>query len=300
MFRTVILGSGASLPTLQRQSAAVAVQYDGDLFLFDCGEGTQLQWRRAALRFGRLRAICISHLHGDHINGLVGLLQTLSLADRSDPLTLYGPPGIADYWGALRRYQRVGLGYPLDIVESSGGTLADGPQYSIDAAALDHGVATLGFRLRERDRPGRFDVAAAAELGVAEGPDFGRLQRGECVTTAAGETVSPDQVLGPVRPGRSLVYCADTRPCEAVVELAEGASLLIADATFATELEQEAHKRGHSTAAQAAAMAAAAGVDRLLLSHISARYHDPTPLLSEARAVFAETEVARDLMEITL
>lgn len=171
MFRALILGSGASLPTLQRQTAAVVVQYGGDVYLLDCGEGTQLQWRRAGLRFGRLRAVCISHLHGDHVNGLVGLLQTLSLADRKEPLVLCGPPGIKDYWKAICRYQGVGLGYRLDIRESEGGEILRGKSHQVSCALLDHGVRTLGFSVRESERPGRFDTAAAAQLGVAAGPD---------------------------------------------------------------------------------------------------------------------------------
>ena len=300
MFRAVILGSGASLPTLQRQPAAVAVQYEGDLYLLDCGEGTQLQWRRAGLRFGRLRAVCISHLHGDHINGLVGLLQTLSLADRSAPLLLCGPPGIRDYWQAICRYQGVGLGYPLDIRESEGGELIRGVVHRMTCALLDHGTRTLGFSLREDERPGRFDMDAAERLGVMAGPDYGRLQRGETVTTEVGDSVMPQQVLGPPRPGRSVTYTADTRPCMAAVELARDSSLFICDATFGTELEREARARGHCTAAQAAQMAVDAGVERLLLTHISARYHDARPMLAEAVDVFPDTEVASDLMEITL
>ena len=300
MFRAVILGSGASLPTLQRQTAAVVVQYEGDVYLLDCGEGTQLQWRRAGLRFGRLRAVCISHLHGDHLNGLVGLLQTLSLADRKEPLVLCGPPGIKDYWNAICRYQGVGLGYQLDIRESTGGEILAGKSHRVTCAQLDHGVRTLGFSIREDQRPGRFDTAAAERLGVAAGPDYGRLQRGETVTTADGATVGPEQVLGSPRPGRSIVYTADTRPCVAAVELARDSSLFICDATFATELEKEARARGHCTSAQAARMAAEAGAERLLLTHISARYHDARPLLAEAVDVFPHTEVAHDLMEVTL
>ena len=298
MFRVVILGSGASLPTLARHPAAVAVQFGGDVYLLDCGEGTQLQWRRAGLRFGRLRAVCISHLHGNHLNGLVGLLQTLSLADRSEPLCVYGPPGIDAYWSALRRYQGVRLGYPLEIREAEGGVLLEASGHRVEAAPLDHGIPTLGFAIRESDRPGRFDVEAAASLGLQPGPKFGRLQAGEVVELSDGRLVRPEQVLGPPRAGRCVAYCVDTRPCAAAVELARGAALFLCDSTFATELEREAHARGHSTAAQAARMAREAGVDRLLLTHVSARYHDSRPLVAEARKLFPATDIATDLMEI--
>lgn len=298
MFRVVILGSGASLPTLQRQSAAVAVQYEGDIHLLDCGEGTQLQWRRAGLRFGRLRTICISHLHGDHLNGLVGLLQTLSLADRTEPLAVHGPPGLADYLEALRRYQGVRVGYPLEVLESEGGDLVHGDGYRVHAAPLDHGIFTLGFAVAEEDRPGRFDVENARRLGLEPGPAYGRLQRGESVSGPGGEEILPEQVLGPTRRGRKVAYCVDTRPCAGAVELARGATIFLADSTFASDLAREARARGHSTAAQAAEMAREAEVQRLILTHISARYGDPRPLLEEAREVFPRTEVAADLMEV--
>ncbi|HJO04929.1 MAG TPA: ribonuclease Z [Acidobacteriota bacterium] len=300
MFRVVVLGSGASLPTLHRQTSAVAVQFEGDVYLFDCGEGTQLQWRRAGLRFGRLRGIFISHLHGDHLNGLVGLLQTLSLNDREEPLHLFGPSGIADYWAALRRFQGVRLGYPLEIVEADGGQLLETSTHRVEAASLEHGIPTLGFAVVETDKPGRFDVDGATALGVEPGPLFGRLQAGESVTLADGSVVSPDQVLGPPRPGRRLAYCVDTRPCDAVMDLGRRATLLLCDSTFASELADEARGRGHCTAAQAAQMAVAAEAQQLMLTHISARYHDARPLLAEAVAVFEETVLAADLMEVFL
>jgi ribonuclease Z len=300
MFRVVILGSGASLPTLQRHPAAVAVQYERDVHLFDCGEGTQLQWRRTPLRFGRLRSISISHLHGDHLNGLVGLLQTLSLADRSEEMLLFGPPGLREYLDAVQRYQGVRFGYPVSVTESIGGTLLTADGYRIECLPLDHGVATLGYALVEGDRPGRFDLAAAAARGVPEGPEFGRLQRGESITLADGTVVTPEQVLGPRRPGRRVAYCVDTRPCQGAVDLAGNATLFLCDATFGSELRREAAARGHSTAGQAAEMALEAGAERLILTHISARYHDARPLLKEARELFPATDIASDLMEIDL
>jgi len=276
----------------------VAVQREGDLYLLDCGEGTQLQWRRAGLRFSKLRAICISHLHGDHVNGLVGLLQTLSLGGREHPLEVIGPPGIEALLEAARTHVGLRLTYPFDVQESRGGTVIEGPGYKVRCELLDHGVATLGYAIVEQPRPGRFDVAEARRLGVPEGPLFGRLQRGETIHLADGSEITPEQVLGHPRPGSSVAYCVDTRPCDAAVRLARHADVFLCDATFTEELTLEARKRGHSTARQAAEMAARAEAKRLVLIHVSARYHDTRPLLDEAAGVFPRVEVAHDLMEI--
>jgi len=298
MFDVTVLGSGASLPTLRRQTTAVAVQREGDLFLLDCGEGTQMQWRRAGLRFSKLRAICISHLHGDHVNGLVGFLQTLALSGREQPLDAIGPPGLRGLIDAARRHVGLRLSYPLEVIESEGGAVIEADEYTVSCRPLDHGIATLGFRIEEADRPGHFDVVAAHRLGVPEGPLFGRLQRGDTVELDDGTVVEPSQVLGSARSGSTLAYCVDTRPCAGAVELARGADLFIGDSTFTEELSVEARQRGHSTARQAAEMAVQAGALRLLLIHVSARYHDPRALLDEARAVFSGAEVAHDLMKL--
>jgi len=309
MIRVVILGSGASLPTLQRHTSAVAVQREGDLYLFDCGEGTQLQWRRAGLRFAKLRAVCISHLHGDHINGLVGFLQTLSLSDRSAPLQVVGPVGLEAYLEAMRQHVGLRLAYDLDARVVDEGEAIAGDGHDIVARRLDHGTATLGYALVEDPRPGRFDVAAARRLGVPEGPLWGRLQSGEDVTLESGDAVRPGQVMGEPRPGRKVSIAVDTRPCAGARELARDADLFVCDATFTRELAREAARRGHCTAQDAARMAVEEGADRLVLTHVSARYHDPEPLREEAAAVYREAGVdpdgdppaclvAADLMEI--
>ncbi len=298
MFDITVLGSGASLPTLHRQTTSVAVQREGDLYLLDCGEGMQLQWRRAGLRFSKLRAICISHLHGDHVNGLVGFLQTLSLGGREHGVEVIGPPGIKGLLDAARRHVGMRLAYPLTVTESRGGTVLRADGHEIRCALLDHGIDTLGYAIAEAEKPGRFDVVEAQRLGVPEGPLFGRLQRGEPVVLEDGTKVEPTQVLGAPRPGRTVAYCVDTRPCDAAIELARGADVFFCDATFTEELTLEARKRGHSTARQAAQMATEAGVARLVLIHVSARYHDPRPLLDEAALVFPKVQVASDLMEL--
>lgn len=298
MLDLTVLGSGASLPTLQRRTTSVAVQRGGDVYLIDCGEGMQLQWRRAGLRFSKLRAICVSHMHGDHVNGIVGLLQTLALNGREEGLDLIGPPGVRGLVDSARKNVGLRLGYPLEVREVEGGDVVVADGYRISCGPLDHGPPTLGYRLYELPRPGRFDVEAARRLGVPEGPLFGRLQRGEPVELEDGSEVLPEQVLGEPRRGSTVAYCVDTRPCDGAVELARDADLFICDATFTEELTIEARRRGHSTARQAAEMARRAGARRLLLIHVSARYHDPRALLQEAVEVFPHTEVAQDLMEM--
>jgi ribonuclease Z len=295
------LGTGSGVPSLERNLACVAVQRQGELFLFDCGEAAQIQFRRAGLGFAPLAAIAISHLHGDHVTGLMGLLMSLQMADRTEPLDLYGTPGLGEYVRCNRQALHTQFGYRIQLREESGrAVFRETDTYRLLAAPLNHRLLCLGFRLEELPRPGRFNKERARELGVPEGPLFGTLQRGEAVTLPDGRAVRPDQVLGPSRPGAVVVYCTDTRPCEAAMELARGADLLIYEGTFDAEMPQEAHRKGHSTVADAARTARAAGVRQLAITHLSPRYQDVSPLLSQARSIFPNTVIARDLMRLEI
>jgi ribonuclease Z len=298
-FTVTFLGTGSGTPSLERNLACVAVQRQGELFLFDCGEAAQIQYRRAGLGFAPLKAIAVSHLHGDHITGLMGLLMSLQMADRQEPLDLYGPPGLGEYVRCNKKALQTHFGYRINLREESGAaTFRETEAYTLTAAPLDHRQLCLGFRLEERDRPGRFDLGTARGLGIPEGPLFGKLQRGEAVTLENGRTITPDQVLGPARPGAVLAYCTDTRPCEAAIELARGADLLIYEGTFDADMPDEARRKGHSTVADAARVAEAAGVRRLVITHLSPRYLDVAPLLAQARSIFPETRIARDLLRV--
>jgi ribonuclease Z len=300
-FVVTFLGTGSGVPTLTRNLACVAVQRGGELFLFDCGEAAQIQYRRAGLGFARLTGIFISHLHGDHITGLMGLLMSLQMADRTLPLALVGPPGLAEYVRCSRRALHTHFAYPMRILEARSAQLVRATEsYEIRCEALDHRLLCFGYAFEERPRPGRFDVEAARELGIPEGPMFGRLQRGEPVTLPDGRLVRPGQVLGPSRPGAKLAYCTDTRPCPAAVALARGADLLIHEGTFDADLADEAARKGHSTVVEAAGIAREAGVRRLAITHLSPRYIDPRPLLARAQAVFPETIIAEDLTRIEI
>ena len=295
------LGTGSGVPSLDRSLASVAVQRLGETFLFDCGEAAQIQYRRAELGFAGLSCIAISHLHGDHVLGLMGFLMSLQMADRQEALDLYGPPGLGEFFRCNRRALQTGFAYPVRVREESGPVVfRETESYRLIAAPLDHRMLCLGFRLEELDRPGRFDLEAARGLGVPEGPLFGKLQKGEAVTLPNGNTVAPEQVLGPTRPGVVLAYCTDTRPCDAAIELARGADLLIHEGTFDADLAEEACRKAHSTVADAARIARDAGARQLVITHLSPRYQDVGPLLSQARAIFPNTRIARDLMKVDI
>ena len=300
----VPLGTASALPTEARHLSALAVERKGRVLLFDCGEGTQYRLMEADLPRVRVDAIFVTHLHGDHCYGLPGLLSTLALQQRTDPVTLVVPSGGRAMLTAIPGNAPDALPFPLRITEIDEGlthaVVYETEELTVEARPLDHRGFAMGFRLAERMRPGRFDPERARALGVPEGPAFGRLQDGTPVTVPDGTTVQPDQVMGPPRPGITAAYVTDTRPCDGGRALAENADLLYHDATFAEEHRDRAEKTGHSTARQAATVARDAGAERLLLGHLSARYPNPTPLVREAQSVFPETEIAEELRRYEL
>ena len=287
---------------MKRNVSALALARDAEWLLFDCGEGTQTQIARAGLSPSRLSAVFVTHLHGDHFNGLPGLLSTMGLDQRTRELTLIGPRGIREYMETLERLRVSFVTYPVALTEfaslSEMTIVRETADYKVSACELDHRIFALGYRVDERPRPGRFNVERARSLAVPEGPLWGRLQSGDDVQLEDGRVVRPSEVLGPERPGKSVAYCLDTRPCAASVELARGVDLLIHEATYTEEFAQEARDYGHSTAAQAARTALDAGAKQLLITHFSTRFPDATPLLAEARAIFPNTVLAEDLVEI--
>jgi ribonuclease Z len=290
------LGTGASVPSARRSTAAVLVARGGDRLLFDCGEGTQRQMQRS-LGLVQVDEIYLTHFHADHMLGLPGLLKTYDLNDREAPLRVFGPPGLKELFTVLRPL--IGrLRYPLELEELRPGETVDHPEYVVEAYEAAHNVRASGWALVEDERPGRFDPAAAKAAGVREGPDFARLQRGEEVQGSNGP-VAPGQVMGETRPGRVIVVSGDTAPSPATVAAAADAELLIHDASFAEEDAQRAAETGHSTLGQAAAVAAEAHVKLLALVHISARYH-VGKVLEEAREVFPDCVAPRDFDQIVI
>ena len=275
------------------------VTREGESLLFDCGEGTQRQMMRYGASFA-LADVFFTHFHADHLLGIVGLVRTLGLQGRTEPMRMFGPRG------AKRVLQSaLGLGvertpFEIDVVElEPGAMLARGGEYHLETFGVDHGAPALGYALVEKQRLGRFDPEAARAAGVPEGPLWGKLQRAQTVTLDDGRAVSPEGIVTQPRPGRRLVISGDTRPCRATIEAAHGADLLVHEATFGEEEKARALDTGHSTAREAAEVAREAGVRRLALTHLSARYsRDATELLAEAKEVFPETVVAKDGLEL--
>lgn len=293
MIRLTFLGTAAARPTVRRNVSGLAVQREGDLFLFDCGEGTQRQMMRYGSGFG-VRAIFVTHMHADHYLGITGLVRTMQLQDRTEPLLLVGPPGSASL---LRRTVALGgnrLPFALDVVECGEGEAYQGDGYAVHAFPVDHGTRAVGWALVEDDRLGRFDVERARELGIPEGPLFGKLHQGEDVEVD-GRVIRAADLVGEPRPGRTIVYTGDTRPCDATRRSATAADVLVHEATFSDEERDRARQTYHSTAAEAATVAKDAGVGRLFMTHLSARYSDdPRDLEREAKEVFPRARVAHD------
>src|SRR5437660_1418815 len=280
------------MPTAQRAPAALLMRRGGDRLLFDCAEGTQRQLLRSSVGLVELQEIFLTHFHADHVLGLPGMLKTFALRGRELPLTVYGPRGLVDLLGSLRRV--VGkLSYELRLVELGPGDVLERDGYRLATFGVTHGVSALGWSVIEATRPGRFDVDAADALGVPNGPERGTLQRGEAVTLADGRTIGPDQVVGTARPGRKVAITGDTTPSAQIVEAAWGADVLVTEATFADDERQRAVETLHQTATQAAEVARQAEVGLLALTHLSNRYFGPE-IAKEAREIFPETVVPRD------
>ena len=294
-----ILGTSASRPTVERNVSSLAVIREGETLMFDCGEGTQRQMMRWGVAFS-LADIFFTHLHADHILGVIGLIRTMALQGRQERLTLWGPQGSSRI---LKRAEGLGFEratFPVEIIEVSADSPIKRDGYAIVPFEVDHrNSASLGFALVEETRKGRFDPDQARELGIPEGPLWGQIHRGLPVTLPDGRVIQSSELVGPPRPGRRVVVTGDTRPCAATIEHSREADLLIHEATFGDEEGERAIETGHSTAREAAGVAREANARRLLLTHFSARYsRDPGPLEREAKEVFRETAIARDGMEI--
>jgi ribonuclease Z len=303
--RIVLLGTSSAVPTLTRGLSATAVVREGDVFLFDCGEGTQLQLMRSSVKRSRIHSIFIGHLHGDHLYGIAGLLSTLHLDGREEPLNVFGPEGLRIFLNAAFRTGELQFKFGLNVQEfprGFRGRVLDEAEFYVDALPLDHSIFCLGWRLQEKTKPGIFDLERAEQLGIPRGPLYGKLQHGENVTLADGRVITPDVVLGPPRPGKSVVYCLDTQFSQRSIELADGCTALIHETTFGPDATDMARERKHSTMEDAARVAKEAGVTHLVATHFSSRYdgRQIAKIGDEARSVFENITVGKVLLEVEM
>ncbi len=299
--RIIFLGTAGSVPTQERSLPAVLIKRQNEQIMFDCGEGVQRQMIKVKLGFHKKTKIFISHMHGDHILGLPGLLQTMALMDRQKKIEIYGPEGIKQFLECVRETLQFGLTFPVEIHEVyDAGVICEEKDYSVEAAETNHVVTSLAYAFLEKPRPGKFYPEKARALGVPEGELWSRLQHGEKIKLPNGQVISPDDVMGSLRQGRKIVYTGDTRPFTAFAKFAANADLVIHEATFDDALSEKAAEDGHSTPTQAAEAAMKAKVKKLVLTHISARYPDVRLLLEQAQKSFKNTLAAEDFMELEL
>ncbi|WP_406671322.1 ribonuclease Z [Methanolobus sp. ZRKC4] len=298
MLRVIFLGTAGSLPTTNRNTSATMVNIEGELMLFDCGEGTQQQMMRAKTGMKALSSIFISHFHADHILGIPGLIQTMSFHGRTEPLRIYGPHWVHEFVRILSALGYYKLRFDIEGIDLNSGDVIKRDDYSILAIKTEHSIPSIGYALIENERTGKFNRQKAIDLGVPAGPLFSKLHKGESVEID-GKMIHSKDVVGESRPGRKIVYSGDTRPCKGIMEASKDADLLIHDGTLAKDQQDWAIESMHTTAEEAAQLAKEANVRNLILTHISSRYSDDvTPLLEEAKAVFENVSVAEDMMEV--
>ena len=308
--QVTFLGTSSGVPSRSRNVSSIALRLPqrADLWLFDCGEATQHQFLRSDLRVSQLRRIFITHMHGDHVFGLPGLLASLGMAGTCPGVDLYGPVPLEPFVTSALQHSATRIGYPLrfhpvERAAAEGTPVLQDGELTVTCAPLKHRVPAYGYRVQQCERPGRFDIAKARAMGLTPGPEFARLKAGETVTFADGRSVDGRTLCGPSQPGASLVYCTDTVFSETAVALARGADLLIHEATFSHRDAAMAYQRQHSTSTMAAQTAAEAGVKQLAMTHLSPRYvpgaaESPDDLLQEARSIFSNTVLAKDFLSL--
>ena len=295
------LGTSSGVPTRSRNVSSVALRLPqrAEVWLFDCGEGTQHQLQRSDIKSSQIRRIFITHMHGDHTFGLMGLIASCGLAGSGQPIDIYGPEGLKEYLQSAAKYSYLNLGSRLKIHTVKPGLLYEDAEFSVSCQLLKHRVPAHGYRVAEKDRPGMFNLDKAKSLGIPPGPIYGKLKQGQIVTLEDGRKINGKDLCGQPEVGRKVVYCTDTVFCDAAVELAKDADVLIHEATFAHQDAQMAFEKMHSTTTMAAQVALLAGVKQLIMTHFSPRYAPGSPiqlndLKQEARAIFPNTKLAYD------
>lgn len=297
--KLVFLGTSAAQPTESRAMTCICVVLEKEILMFDAGEGTQVPFLKAKLGWNKKMKIFVTHLHGDHCVGILGLLQTMSLQNRTESVDIYGPKGIEDFLAANLKVLNFGLTFPVRIMIIKEGLVLDDETYTIHACEADHSIPTFSYVLQEKEKPGRFYPEKAKELGIPEGKLWHELQSGKEVKVG-NKTFKPSDVMGEKRRGKKIGISGDTRPTNKLEEFFKGCDYLTFDSTYSDELKEKAHENYHSTAKQAAELAKKAGVTNLILTHFSTRYEDAELLVNEAKTIHNSVIAAKDLLEINI
>ena len=303
--KIVLLGTSSAVPTLTRGLSSTALVREGDVFLFDCGQGTQLQLMPSGVKRSRIHTIFIGHLHGDHLYGIAGLISTLHLDGRETPLNVFGPGGSRVFLYAAFRTSELQFSFKLTVQEfprGYRGRVLDEDEFYVEALPLDHSIFCLGWRFQEKNKPGIFNLERAEELGIPRGPLYRKLQHGESIKLDDGRVITPDMVLGEARAGKSVVYCLDTQFSERSIQLADKCTTLIHETTFGPDGVDMARERKHSTMEDAARVAKEAGAESLIATHFSSRYdgRQIVQIGDEARDVLEKITVGPDLLEVEI
>ena len=298
-----ILGCGGMMPLPYRHLTSVLLRRDGDLFLFDGGEGTQVSLKRLNLKWKKIDAIFVSHTHADHVTGLPGILMLSAQVDRKEPLYIYGPPKIAEYIETSRKVLDMYINYPIVVKEITAPCIVHkGDGFIIRSFPLDHTKTCVGYTLEEEDRPGEFNPEKAVEAGVPMGPLWGKLQKGENVISDKGKTVCPSDVMGKPRKGRKFSFVTDTLYKDSIAKEVANSDFLVCEGMFEEELLEQAKEKKHMTAKQAATIARDSNSKRMTLIHYSPRYTDKElqKLLQEAREIYPNAELSKDRMIVEI
>lgn len=297
--KLVFLGTSAAQPTPERGLSCICLERDGEILMFDAGEGAQIAYLKSGLGWNKKMKIFVTHLHGDHCVGILGLLQTMNMQNRTEKIEIFGPKGIEEFIGANIRVLNFGLSFPIFITNIEEGKVMASGKYSVFACRADHSIPAFSYLFVENDKPGRFYPEKARALGIPEGSMWNMLQNGKTIEYN-GKKITPDQVLGEKRAGKKIGISGDTRPTERLVEFFRGCDYLVFDSTFLDEMADKADETHHSTARQAAELGKNAGVRNIILTHFSARYKDESVLVDEAKKIHGSVIAARDLLEIEI
>jgi len=297
--KLVFLGTSASQPTEDRGLSCICLEREGEILMFDAGEGAQISYLKSGLGWNKKMKIFVTHMHGDHCIGILGLLQTMTLQRRTEKIEIYGPEGIDEFIAANIKVLNFGLSFPVMISSIEEGVITDEKTYTVKACNADHSVPAFSYVFQEKDKPGRFHPDKAKELGVPEGSLWLKLQNGEEITVE-GKIVKPSDVLGEKRPGKKIGVSGDTRPTKKLEEFFKDCDYLSFDSTFLDELKDRAIETHHSTSKEVATLAKNANVTNLILTHFSARYQDESVLADEAKTIHGSVIAAKDLLEIEI